>query len=356
MRVERRILQFAQLAAISMVAFVCFQVLSPFIPSILFAMVACTSTWPLYLRARRALWGRPTLAALLMALLLVVVVIGPSALLAVSMASNVKSMASAATLLESQGALNPPAWLKEAPVLGAYLDSYWEDILLGKEEAAALLRKLLELSMTFLLDAGRAIGASLLQMLLTAFIAFFFYRDGEFLVHQLRRGLTKLAGELGARLLDSLRDTVASVVQGIFGAALAQALVAWIGFRIAGVPGAFLLAAATFFLSLMPIGPPLVWGGATVWLLYQGSWGWAVFMFLWGLLAISTIDNVVKPYLISRGSSLPFLLIVMGVFGGVYAFGFIGIFIGPPILALGLTMVSLWTSHSQADDAGSIRR
>jgi len=146
------------------------------------------------------------------------------------------------------------------------------------------------------------------------------------------------------------------VVQGIFGAALAQALVAWIGFRIAGVPGAFLLAAATFFLSLMPIGPPLVWGGATVWLLYQGSWGWAVFMFLWGLLAISTIDNVVKPYLISRGSSLPFLLIVMGVFGGVYAFGFIGIFIGPPILALGLTMVSLWTSHSQADDAGSIRR
>ena len=97
-----------------------------------------------------------------------------------------------------------------------------------------------------------------------------------------------------------------------------------------------------------PLGPPLVWGGATVWLLYQGSVGWAIFMVLWGLFAISSIDNFVKPYLISRSSSLPILLIVFGVFGGIVAFGFIGIFIGPPVLAVGLTLVQLWTAQPDA--------
>ena len=139
------------------------------------------------------------------------------------------------------------------------------------------------------------------------------------------------------------------VIHGIFGTALVQALVALAGFLIAGVPAAFLLAVATFFLSVVPIGPPLIWGGATVWLVYNGQLGWAIFMALWGFLAISTIDNFVKPYLISRSSKLPLLLIVLGVFGGVIAFGFIGLFIGPPVLAIGLTLVQLWIAHRSGE-------
>ena len=95
------------------------------------------------------------------------------------------------------------------------------------------------------------------------------------------------------------------VVNGIFGTALAQAAVATAGFMIAGVPGALALGAATFLLSLVPVGPPLVWGGATLWLMGQGQLGWGVFMLLWGLFGISSIDNIVKPYLISRSAALP---------------------------------------------------
>jgi predicted PurR-regulated permease PerM len=124
-----------------------------------------------------------------------------------------------------------------------------------------------------------------------------------------------------------------------------------IGFLIAGVPGALTLGAVTFFLSMIPIGPPLVWGGAAIWLFYQGSIGWAIFMVAWGLLAISSIDNFVKPYLISRSSSLPMLLIVFGVFGGIVAFGFIGVFIGPPMLAVGLTLAQLWVAQPAAQSA-----
>src|SRR5258707_5065387 len=104
-------------------------------------------------------------------------------------------------------------------------------------------------------------------------------------------------------------------------------MTALIGLVIAGVLGALLLGMATFFLSMIPVGPPLVWGGAAIWLFDQGSIGWAIFMLVYGLVVISSIDNFVKPYLISRSSSLPLLLIVFGVFGGIVAFCFLGSFI-----------------------------
>ncbi|MGE5028133.1 MAG: AI-2E family transporter, partial [Betaproteobacteria bacterium] len=334
MSAEQRILQFVRLTAIAIVVISCYEVLHPFIPAILFAVVMCLSTWPLYLRLRRALWGKSSLAALLMVLLLILLVIGPSALLAVRLADNVTPMIDAARRFLGHGPIEPPAWLKETPMIGKQLYSYWQGLASGGEEAVALFKELLEPTRNFLFSAGIVIGQSLLQMVFAAFIGFFFYRDGEALIQAMHNGLTKLAGSLGKELMATIHNTVAGVVQGIFGTALAQAGIAVIGFLIAGVPGAFLLGAATFFLSMIPFGPPLLWGGASIWLLYQGSYGWAIFMVLWGLLAISSIDNFVRPYLISRGSSLPLLLIALGVFGGIAAFGFIGIFIGPPVLAV----------------------
>ena len=346
---KQQILHFVQLAAIAIVAVSCYEVLHPFIPAILLAVVVCISTWPLYLRLRRALPGKPSLAALLMVLLLVVLVIGPSALLAVSLVDNLTAMVDVAKAFLDNGPIAPPAWLKETPLIGERLNGYWQGLASGGEEAVALLKELLDPARKFLLSAGKAIGESLLQMGFAAFIGFFFYRDGEAIVQALRNGLMKLTGGLGEELLTTIQNAVAGVVQGVFGAALAQAAVAVIGFLIAGVPGAFLLGTATFFLSMIPIGPPLLWGGASVWLFYQGSYGWAIFMAFWGVFVISSIDNVVRPYLISRGSHLPLLLVVFGVFGGLAAFGFIGIFIGPPILAVGLTLIQLWTAHPVAE-------
>jgi predicted PurR-regulated permease PerM len=151
-----------------------------------------------------------------------------------------------------------------------------------------------------------------------------------------------LGGELGLEMLRLSRATVTGVMVGIVGTALAQALVALIGFAIAGVPGAILLGMATFFLSMIPVGPPLIWGGAAFWLYSQGETGWAVFMGVYGLLVISSVDNFVKPILISRSASLPILLIALGVFGGILAFGFIGIFLGPTLLALAHTLFLRW--------------
>jgi predicted PurR-regulated permease PerM len=354
MPTEQRLRQFAQLAAIGIVVVGCYLVLLPFIPAILFAVVVCISTWPVYERLRAAFRGKSTLAALAMVLLLMVLVIGPSALLAARLTNNVATIVETARTFLDHGPILAPAWLKDIPLVGAQLDDYWQGLAGGREEAVTLFHGLLEPAKDFLLFAGKAIGQSLVQMTFAIFIGFFFFRDGDALVGTLRIGLEKLAGRIGTDMLATVHGTVAGVVNGIFGTALAQALVAWIGFLIAGVPGAFLLGVATFFLSPVPIGPPLIWGAAAIWLFNQGNAGWAVFMVLWGVLAVSSIDNFVKPYLISRGSRLPLLLIVLGVFGGVVAFGFIGVFIGPPLLALGLTLVRLWTAPPSSETVASV--
>jgi predicted PurR-regulated permease PerM len=347
---------YAQLAAVVVVAFGCWQVLHPFVPALLFAAVACAASWPLYARIRQAMGGRSAWAALVMTLGLVVLVVGPSAGLALSLADDVTALVESIKGLLDQGPLPPPDWLQQLPLVGEPLTAYWQRVAASREEVAGLLKTLMEPARAIVVGAGRAVGASLLQLAFATFIAYFFYRDGDALVVAARRILARLAGPLGDELMSTIHNTVTGVVHGIFGTALAQAIVAMIGFVVAGVPGVVALGAATFVLSMVPIGPPLVWGGAALWLAYQGSVGWAVFMVLWGLLAVSSIDNFIKPYLISRSSSLPLLLIMFGVFGGIIAFGFIGIFIGPPMLAVGLTLVQLWTAQpaSARADAGSL--
>jgi predicted PurR-regulated permease PerM len=132
------------------------------------------------------------------------------------------------------------------------------------------------------------------------------------------------------------------VVYGLIGTALAQAAVAFVGFIIAGVPGAFLLAAVTFILSLIPMGPVVIWGGAAAWLYFHGSIGMAIFMLVWGVAVISSVDNFIKPILMSRAGNLSMLLVVLGVFGGAVAFGFIGLFIGPALLAVAWNVLRVW--------------
>jgi predicted PurR-regulated permease PerM len=229
------------------------------------------------------------------------------------------------------------------------LEDYWQSLAAGSESLVERSQSLFEPARKFLVGAGKTIGQGLMQLALATFVGFFFYRDGEVVTAGLIKAMDRLAGGLGRELLHTVHSTVTGVVRGIFGTALVQAIVALVGFLIAGIPAAFLLAAAIFFLSIIPIGPPLVWGGATLWLFYEGQTGWSIFMGLWGLLAISSVDNFVRPFLISRNSDLPLLLIVLGVLGGVSAFGFIGIFIGPPVLAVGLALAKLWILHANEE-------
>lgn len=343
---EKRFEHYAQLAAVLLLVVGCFLVLRPFITAILFAAVVCVSTWPLYRWLLRTMKGRQNLAALAMTLSLILVIILPLALVAYNLADNVTAFYDRIRETIEAGPLEPPAWLTGLPLVGESIRDYWHLIATSQEEMMTLLKRLLEPTRQFLLAGGILLGQGVMEMSLAAFVSFFLYRDGEVLVSAVDVAMERLAGPHSANVLDTVNNTVRGVMYGLVGTALAQGIVATIGFAIAGVPAALLLGVATFVLSLIPAGPPLIWGGAAIWLFYQGSTGWGIFMLLWGLLLISSVDNVVKPLLISRGSNLPFILVMFGVMGGVFAFGFVGIFIGPTLLAVGFGLIQKWTARA----------
>ncbi len=341
---EKRFEYYAQLAAVLILVVGCFLVLQPFLTAILFAAVVCVSTWPLYLWLLGRMKGRHNLAALAMTLSLIVTVILPLALVAYNLADNITVFYDQIREAIEEGPLQPPAWLTGLPLAGEAINNYWHLIASSQEEMMALLKRLLEPTRKFLLAGAILLGQGVMEMSLAAFVSFFLYRDGETLVSALGVAMERVAGHQAVNVLDTVNNTVRGVMYGLVGTALAQGFVAMIGFAIAGVPAAMLLGVATFVLSLIPAGPPLIWGGAAIWLFYQGSMGWGIFMLLWGVLLISSVDNVVKPLLISRGSNLPFILVMFGVMGGVFAFGFIGIFIGPTLLAVGFSLMKKWTA------------
>lgn len=338
---------YARPAAAFLLVVGCFLVLQPFITALLFAVVIAVSTWPLYLRLRAALRQRSTLAALAMSLLFAALVITPVVLLAASLGKNAPELVGTIKEWLAAAPSGPPDWLKTLPVVGGQLDAYWHRLAASREEMATFLKQFLDPAQRLLLAVGKGLGQGLLQLTLAVFVAFFLFRDGDALREAARGALERVAGPVGDEVLETINATIVGVVYGILGTALAQGLIATVGFLIAGVPWALLLGALTFLLSLIPVGPPLVWGAATIWLVNQDEIGWAVFMALWGFFVISGIDNIVKPLLISRGAKLPFALVLLGVFGGVLAFGFVGVFLGPIFLAVGWGVGQWWLASSR---------
>ena len=346
--------QYVRVAAIALLVLGCILVLQPFVGAILFAGVLVLSTWPVFTRLRDRWNGKSALAALALVLGMVVALALPVALAAQSLIVHSTAMVEAVRgFLERRDSLQLPAFIVGLPFVGPWLADYWTLLLASREELAALARRLADPAKTMFLALGAAIGQGLVQILIAMFVAFFFYRDGERIRRLLLEGMARLAGpDHGAHLVSTAQGAVRGVVYGLIGTAFAQAAVALLGFLIAGVPGAMLLAALTFVLSLVPMGPVLIWGGAAAWLYSTDHTGWAIFMVIWGAGVISSVDNFVKPILMSRAGNLSMLLVVLGVFGGAIAFGFIGLFVGPALLAVGWSVLKEWLGdHAERGQA-----
>ena len=325
----------------------CLLVLSPFLSSLLWAVVLCFSTWPIYRRVLQFMRNRHTLAALTMSIGMVLVVLLPFVLVGATLADNVKELTTATRRWIESGPPAPPAWLAKIPAVGHSATEYWQSLAEDSSKLWQQAQRIVEPVSGLLLKAGLALGRGVVELALSIFVAFFLFRDGLTAASRLTAAVERIAGERGRHLLTLAGNTVRGVVYGILGTALVQAVVAGIGFFIAGIPGAALLALLTFFLSVLPVGPPLIWLPATLWLFHQGSTGWAIFMLIWGI-GVSSVDNVVKPWLISQGSDMPFILIFFGVLGGALAFGFIGVFLGPTLLAVGYRLIEDWVANRRA--------
>jgi len=348
MELTKRVEVAAGLALVSLIAAGCLLVVSPFVSSILWAAIICFATWPLHQRVERMCGQRRTLAAAIMTALIVVVTVLPFVLSVSTLDETVTTFLSQFQTIRTQGLPPPPDWIGRIPLVGDHLQAYWAGLVADSEKSHTFLKMLLDHSWAWLIHLSRQFAVGLLHLCISVFIAFFFYRDGDRLVERVAQLGKRVLGDYSQHLVIVVGSTIRGVVYGFLGTALVQGVLASIGFQIARVPGALLLGLLTFFLALVPFGPPLVWIPVTAWLAAHGKTGMAVFMALWGMLAVSGIDHFLRPYLISRESRLSFLLSFLGALGGVLAFGFIGIFLGPTLLAVGFALLQEFLTHKDA--------
>ena len=334
---------YTRIAIVVLLTLGCLYVLRPFLAAIVFAACVVISSWPLYLRLLGAMHGRRSLAALTMTLTLTLLIIIPLAMVAYNLADDVaKGFTEVRHAIEHRELL-PPPWVRTVPLVGDTIDTYLRQLVASRDQMIALAQRMLEPARRYLLAGGLMLGTGVVQLSLAAFVSFFLYRDGKSLLEVVTVAMRRMMGEGAESVSTTVSQTVRGVMYGMLGTALAQAVVAAIGFAIAGVPAVPLLSVMIFVSSLIPVGPPIIWGGAAIWLFLHGETGWGIFMVIWGAFLISGVDNIVRPMLISRGSCLPFLLTLLGVLGGVIAFGFVGMFIGPTLLAVGYSLMTEWT-------------
>jgi len=321
-------------------------VMAPFISALLWGAILAFASWPLMRLLTRVLGGRETLAASLLTTAWILIVALPLVWLGFNLADHIRDATAFVRDVQVDGLPDAPDWLGGIPLVGERLVRWWQSM---DQQGAALIASIrphLGQVGNWLLARSAQLGSGILELSLSLIFVFFFYRDGPRLAAFVLRLLQRLAGERAEYYLELVAGTVQRVVNGVIGTAAAQALLALIGFLIAGVPGAIVLGLVTFMLSLIPMGPPLAWIPATGWLVWTGEYGMAVFLGLWGTFVISGVDNVLKPYLISRGGNLPLVIVLLGVFGGLIAFGFIGLFIGPTLLAVGYSLLLDWSHNA----------
>jgi predicted PurR-regulated permease PerM len=329
-------------------------VLRPFLGGMIWATMVVVATWPALLWIQARLWQRRSLAVMVMVLLLVLFFLLPLTMAVGTIAANADVLVGWSKSLISHGLPQLPGWVEQLPFVGPKLTAIWDDVLAAG--VAGLEAKLApharEVTGWLVTQAGVA-GALTLQILLTVFIAGIMYAQGETAAAKVRRLGHRLGGPRGEDAVVLAGKAIRGVALGVGVTAIVQAVAAGIGLAIAGVPFAALLTAVIFMLCIVQLGPTLVLAPAVIWVFWNDSTGWGVFLLVWTLI-VGFMDNFIRPVLIRRGADLPLLLIFAGVIGGLLGFGLVGIFVGPVVLAVSYALIDAWIDSAPESPQGDI--
>jgi len=322
-------------------------VLKPFLGSLIWAAMIVIATWPIMLKLQSLLGGRRGAAVAVMALALLAALVVPVVLVTEALIERVGDVPALASKLAESRLPPPPRWLGDLPVVGDRALGAWQgvaaqsvDELLAK--AAPYVR---EVGAWFGRQAG-SIGLVLVQFVLTVVLCTVLYAGGESWAAWVRRFSRRLAGDRGDRVTVLAGQAIRGVALGVVVTAVLQTALGAIGLAIAGVPFVSILAAVMFVLCIAQVGPILVLLAATAWVYAHAGAGWGTFLLVWSLV-VGLMDNFVRPVLIKKGADLPFLLIFSGVVGGLVAFGVVGIFVGPVVLAVAYTLLDDWVEEAR---------
>lgn len=318
----------------------CFWVVQPFIMGFAWASMVVIATWPLMIRIQRCLWGRRSLAVIAMTLLLLLVFIIPVAMLVNSLLDNSAPLLA----LISSGNLQMPelAWLENLPLVGDKLYFAYHNLIAGG--ATAMLAKIqpyVGRTTGFFVAQAGYFGRFMLHLGFMLLFSVLLYWRGERVMTGIRHFAFRLAARRGDAAVLLAAQAIRAVALGVVVTALVQGVLGGIGLAISGIPYATILTVLMILSCLIQLGPLPVLIPAIIWLYWTGDTTWGTVLLVWSCV-VGTLDSVLRPMLIRMGADLPLLLILSGVIGGLIAFGMIGLFIGPVVLAVSYRLVSVW--------------
>ncbi len=325
----------------------CVLTLYPFISALLWAGILVFTTWPVFewLRAHTRM-GRGAAAGVMVAVTAVVIVL-PLALAAPGGADDVNNLRASLEQALRAGLPGAPGWVSAVPLVGPTLSALWNSWAADLTTMVTAFKPYFGIIAEGGFNLLLGIANGVVSFVFALFSAFFFYAYGDLIAVRLHSVLRRIAHARADRLSEVTGLTVRGTVYGILGTAIVQGILTAFGLWLSGVPRAVLLGAVAGFLSVFPIGAPLVWIPASLWLMGSGRTGWGIFLAIYGVVAVSGADSVIRPWFISRGAQLPFLLTVLGVLGGALAFGLLGIFLGPVLLGVGFSLVNEWAKEAE---------
>jgi predicted PurR-regulated permease PerM len=331
-----------------------FRVMEPFIVPLVWAGILAYVSWPAYAWLFRKLRGRRAVASLLMTTVVTAAVIVPIAWLAVVLRIELVRAYHETQRVFAGGVQLPPVVLK-IPWLGDQLRDLAARVAQDPHALGAELRKLTDHSFDQIAHVVGGITRNAVKLLLAVVSLFFVFGGGERFAGQVARALEQVLGPRVHNYLKAIGQTVRAVVYGLLLAALVQGVLVGLGYWLAGAGAPVFLAALTTVCGLIPFAAPTIWAGVVLWLLAQGNTVAAIGLFVWGALVMSWTDHIVRPFLISREAEIPFLVVLFGVLGGLAAFGLVGLFVGPVILAVLLAIWREWLHEIQSQADRNIR-
>lgn len=333
-----------------------FWVLRPFLTALVWATMIVVTTWPLMISLQKCLWGKRALAVVAMSAALLLLLVIPLTLAIISIVERSDDIVGWAKSLAMYTPAPPPPWVEGLPLVGPKLAERWRNLAtIDPAELSARLAPHVKAIVGWIVAQTGSVMMMVVQFLLTVIISAVLYASGEKAAMGVRLFAHRLGGKSGEDASILAAKAIRGVALGVVVTALAQSLLGGIGLALSGVPAATLLTAVMFILCVAQLGPSLVLVPAVIWLFWKDQAMWGSIMVVWTLV-VGTMDNFIRPILIKKGADLPLVLIFAGVIGGLIAFGVIGLFIGPVMLAVTYTLLVAWVTRpetAEEDAAGN---
>ncbi len=333
---------------LALLLYLSYLVMQDFFLTLAWAVIIAYVMWPPYCWLKRKTNGRATLSAATMTAVIAALIMLIVFWLLAMLQNETKYAYQAILQIVAQGPYQLPDFVKDIPWLGNQLQEWLDHMIEDRDNLRMQVVDLARLWFTQLGQILGGVGRNVIQLIFVLVTVFFCFRDGSVISKQLHKGLAHFMGKYQGVYLQAAGDTTRAVVYGIVISSLGQGITAGIGYAVAGVEAPVLFGMVTFILAMVPVGAMAVWIPIGLSLVVSGEFWSGIGLLVWGFLVVSTVDNIIRPIVISGTGQVPFLVVMFGVFGGLTAFGIIGLFLGPVILSVLLAVWRAWL-RQQAD-------